>query len=76
MPKSIKKPEIDVQTQIGTIELKPPPKPSQKDGNKDVNWGGDGKNFLQGVLTKAIQERNKYIHLHDDDGNDSDDWDD
>jgi len=65
---------------MSNIVLKPPPKqpkPSQKDGNKDVNLGGDGKNFLQGVLSKAIQDRSKFIHLHDDeDGNDSDDWDD
>ena len=73
---SNKTPEVDRSTQLQNIKLKKVVKDEKKE-NKDKNFQGTGKNFLQNALSTAIQNRRKNLHLHDeeDDNDDEDDWD-
>jgi len=72
---SNKTPEVDRSAQLQNIKLKKVVKDEKKE-NKDKNFQGTGKNFLQNALSTAIQNRRKNLHLHDEeDDNDEDDWD-
>ena len=68
-------PQVDAMTQLQNIKLKKIVKEEKKE-NKDKNFHGDGKNFLQNALSTAIQNRRKNLHMHDDEDEDEeDDWD-
>ena len=68
-------PEVDRETQLKNVVLKKVV--VKKEENKDKNIGGKDQNFLQNALSTAINQRRKYLHMHDDNDDDEaeDDWD-
>ena len=73
------KPRVDREQELKNICLKPVVKENNID---NINNNGDKeRNFLEKVLSDAIRDRRKNLHMHDnneddnDDNDDNDDWD-